>query len=262
MIRGVQITMRGEELSRRIADRIRLHEATLSALDVRIKKREDDQPFDVRAEDGFQTLGELEQERQHYRDRVSQLTLLRDGINAGELYALSRGDLRLTELISPDFTDAAGVPDDKWNGSATNSAIDGLKLTISGEEVRRLLEQRMREHRRRAARWKREETRTLEEQTEDEPLLPEHMCANEAERHEWRADVLGFIHGHIDCAEVYRLGEADLVFGELLPEKPGWMEQAEYEERTSVGFNLERLTKSVGNLMPAYSFPTPETQKE
>jgi hypothetical protein len=38
------------------------------------------------------------------------------------------------------------------------------------------------------------------------------------------------------------LGEADLQFSELLPEKPGWLEQEEYEERTSVGFHLERLS--------------------
>jgi len=48
------------------------------------------------------------------------------------------------------------------------------------------------------------------------------MCANEAQRHEWRAAVLGFIRDHIEPAEIYRLGEADLAFGELLPEKPGW----------------------------------------
>jgi hypothetical protein len=46
------------------------------------------------------------------------------------------------------------------------------------------------------------------------------------------------------------VGEADLAFGELLPEKPGWMEQDEYEERTGVAFHLERLTKRVGELMP------------
>ena len=51
-------------------------------------------------------------------------------------------------------------------------------------------------------------------------------------------------------SEAYRLGEQDLVFGELLPEKPGWIEQQEYEERTSVGFHLERLTKNVGGLVP------------
>jgi hypothetical protein len=39
------------------------------------------------------------------------------------------------------------------------------------------------------------------------------------------------------------LAEADLVFGERLPKKPAWMEQDEYEERTSVGFQLERLAK-------------------
>ena len=128
--------------------------------------------------------------------------------------------------------------------------INGLQLTIPGEEVRRLLEQRLEDHRQRADWWKREQARTPEEQTEDEPLLPEHICENEAERHEWRAAVLEFIRDRIESAEVYRLGEADLRFGELLPEKPGWLEQEEYEERTSVGFHLERLSKRVGEVLP------------
>jgi hypothetical protein len=102
--------------------------------------------------------------------------------------------------------------------------INGLHVTIPGEEVRRLLEQRMEDHRQRAEWWKREQARTPEEQTEDQPALPEHICENEAERHEWRAAVLGFIRDRIESAEIYRLGEADLQFGELLPEKPGWLE--------------------------------------
>src|SRR2546425_10120293 len=109
--------------------------------------------------------------------------------------------------------------------------IDGLRLTIPGEQLRRLLEQRIDDHRRCADRWKREEARKPEDQTEDEPLLPDHICENEAQRHEWRAAVLGFIRDCIESAEVYRLGEADLHFGELLPETPGWLEQEQYEER-------------------------------
>jgi hypothetical protein len=126
--------------------------------------------------------------------------------------------------------------------------IEGLMLTIPGEELRRLLEQRVDEHERRADWWKREQVRAPEEQTEDQPLLPELMCENEAERHEWRAAVLGFIRDRIEPAAVYRLGEADLAFGELLPEKPGSVEQEEYEERTRVGFHLERLTRRAGEL--------------
>ena len=108
----------------------------------------------------------------------------------------------------------------------------------------------MDDHLRRADRWKRKQARAPEEQTEDEPLLPEHICANEAERHAWRVEVLGFIRDHIDLAEAYRLGEADLAFSELLPEKPAWLEQEEYEERTGVGFHLERLAKRVGDVLP------------
>src|SRR5206468_2877663 len=98
---------------------------------------------------------------------------------------------------------------------------DGLDFVLA------VIRELVNEHRRRADWWKAEEARTPEEQTEDSPLLPDHMCANEAERHEWRADVLGFIRDHIEPAEAYRLGEADLAFGELLPEKPEWMEQEE-----------------------------------
>jgi hypothetical protein len=124
--------------------------------------------------------------------------------------------------------------------------IEGLLLTMTGDELLRLLDSRVEAHRRGAARWQRELSRTADQQTEEEPLLPEHMCENEAERCEWRAEVLEFIRDHVDPSEVYRLGQADLEFGELLPPKPGWMEQDEYEERTRVGFQLERLTKRIG----------------
>ncbi len=144
MIRGLQITIRGSELSDRIAERIRMHEVTISALDARIDQRAGDQVFDVRAEDGFKTLGELETERLQYRDRVCCLTLLRDNVAREEIYALDKRDLRLAELIS-----------------------------------------------------------------------------------------------------------TDLAFAELLPAKPGWLEQDEYEERNRVGFQLERLTKEVGALTPS-----------
>jgi hypothetical protein len=131
-----------------------------------------------------------------------------------------------------------------------DAMIDGLRLTISGEEMRELLEDRIEYHERCVRHWRREQARTPEEQTEGEPLLPEHMCEHEAERHGWRADVLGFIRDHIEAAEVYRLGESDLLFGELLPARPWAIEQEEFEERTRVGFQLERLTRKVGDVVP------------
>ena len=259
MISGLQITIRGEELSKRIAARIRIYEAAISALDPRIKRREGDLPFDVRPEDGFKTFAELKSEREHAQDRLCCLTLLRDKVVEGEEYVLDRTDWRLAELISQDGAVPSECDDDNRDYLSKPVAIDGLKLTMTGDEVRRLLEQRVDDHRCRADRWKREEARTPEEQTEDEPLLPSEMCANEAERHTWRAEVLGFIHDHLDAAAVYRLGEADLALAELLPEKPASIEQEEYEERTSVGFHLERLTRKVGAMMPTdFAFSSSE----
>lgn len=119
--------------------------------------------------------------------------------------------------------------------------IDGLKLTMTGEELRTLLQARADAHRANASRWSHELTRTPDEQTEAEPLLPEHMCEHEAERHDWRAEVLEFIREHLEPLEIYRLDESDLAFGELLPRAPGSVEQADYEERTRVGLELGRL---------------------
>jgi hypothetical protein len=123
--------------------------------------------------------------------------------------------------------------------------IDGLKLTMSGGELRALLAARVAEHRASADHWQGEAERTPEEQTDEHPLLPEHMCEYEADRHEWRAEVLEFIHDHVEPQETYRLAKPDLVFGELLPRKPGAVEQNEYEERTRVGFGLERIAKGL-----------------
>ena len=240
MIRGLQITMDGEELSQRIAERIRTHEAAAAALDARIKEREGDRPCDVRAEDGFKTLGDLENDRRRRRDRVTQLTLLRDNLIAGERYVLSKADLRLADLISSDTPDDSDIkPYDAEVG--TRETIDGLKLTMGGYEIHRLLDERIRAHQRRAAHWKTEQARATSDSTE--APLPEQMCWNEAERHEWRAASLRFLRDHLEVEAVYRLAEVDLDFGELLPEKPDSLEQDEYEARTGLVFELERLTK-------------------
>jgi len=140
--------------------------------------------------------------------------------------------------------------------------IDGLKVTITGEELHKLLERRAALHRERAAHWERERERTPEEQRpeeqrEDALVLPDHICENEADRHEWRAEVLDFLREHLEPMEVYRLGEGDLEFGELLPEEPGWMEQEEYEERNRIGFELERLRREVAPHFYAYDRTEP-----
>ena len=122
--------------------------------------------------------------------------------------------------------------------------IEGLKLTIPGEKLRMLLDERIHHHQRCADRWAHEQTRTPSDQTEDNPLLPEHMCSHEEERHRWRTDVLSFIRDHIEIGETYRLAQADLDFGELLPSAPGCLAQEDFEDRTRIGFALERIAKA------------------
>jgi hypothetical protein len=253
MIRGLEIRMAGEDLAGRIAERVRAHETEKAALEERIKRREGDMPYDFRVGDGLETLGELQSRRAFHAERATQLNLIRTHLIGDETYTLNLADLRGADLVAPDA--GGGDAHDGFivesrrptlGSSSEARTIQGLTLTMPGVELQDLLKDRIRSHHDCEGRWKRELARTSADETEDEPLLPSHICENEAERHEWRAEVLGFIHDHIEPAETYRLGEADLAFGELLPAKPGWLEQDEYEERRAVGFQLERLVKRGG----------------
>ena len=78
----------------------------------------------------------------------------------------------------------------------------------------------MAEHQLKAVQWIEEAARTPADETQEAPLLPEHICENEATNHEWRAERLTFLREHIDPTEVYRLGEMDLEFAELLQTEP------------------------------------------
>ena len=183
MYHGLQVRMTADELKARISERIRVRSATADGLDERIKRREGDQPYDIRVEDGLESFGELVEARDFHRQRISELTLFRDRL-AAELHSV-------------------------------------LGERITGHEDS-------------AAWWKLQASRSPEEQTEEEPVPPEQMCQNEADRHAWRAMVLRFIREHVDVTETYRLGPDDLAFGELLPAAPGPVEQIEYEERSRV----------------------------
>jgi hypothetical protein len=125
--------------------------------------------------------------------------------------------------------------------------IEGLRLTIDGNDMRMLLQQRIDELREQVARWSK--VASGEDDDSDDPVqIPQHICEYEAERLRWRVEVLEFLRDHLEPAETYLLGQADLEFGDLLPPRPGSVEQQDYEERTAVGFHLERLAKNVGRL--------------
>ena len=124
--------------------------------------------------------------------------------------------------------------------------IEGLKLTMTGEELRKRLGERIDDHKRLVAHYKREAKREPDPKDDYDFVMPEHQCEYEQELHGWRAAALAYIREHIEGGEVYRLGAADLEFGELLPVKPGSVEQEEYEREERVGFSLERIAKEVG----------------
>ena len=124
--------------------------------------------------------------------------------------------------------------------------IEGLKLTMTAEQLRHRLDERVKHHQRVVEHYEREAKRKPDPKDEYDFVLPEHMCEFEQELHAWRAETLAYIREHLEGGEVYRLGPADLEFGEILPEKPGCVEQDEYERENAVGFNMERIAKEIG----------------
>lgn len=95
--------------------------------------------------------------------------------------------------------------------------IEGLRVTISGEEPRRLLEDRIDDHRASAERWAGEHARTVKEQTGDAPLLPDRMCPSRP----------GATNGAPRCSSASAIGSSR----RRRPPKPFCVEQAEHEER-------------------------------
>jgi hypothetical protein len=124
--------------------------------------------------------------------------------------------------------------------------IDGLKLTLTGEELRARLQERVEDHQRRVEWYRHEKTREPDPNDEYDFCLPEHQCEYGEELHDWRARALAYIAEHIEGGEVYRLSDADLAFGEILPEKPGSVRQSDFERDERIGSSLERIAKEIG----------------
>ena len=102
------------------------------------------------------------------------LTLLRDHVIAAELYALDRAIFPWPQPISADYNVTSEAGSDKAVEFSRKPAIEGLKLTMPGDEMRHLLEQRRDDHHRRAQQWQREQARAPE-QTDEQPLLPDDI---------------------------------------------------------------------------------------
>ena len=95
--------------------------------------------------------------------------------------------------------------------------IDGLKLTMTGAQLRFTLEERIRRHQSDVERLT-TERRTSHRAFKECPY-PDSVVAGEISRAERRIEVLTFIREYIVADEVYRLGEFDLRFADLLPDE-------------------------------------------
>jgi hypothetical protein len=97
--------------------------------------------------------------------------------------------------------------------------IDGLKLSMTGGQLRSHLAERIR--------WHQTEMDRMAEQLHAHRSLVEgpyvdRLLEDEIGQARRRIDVLTFIRDYIVADEVYLLGEFDLRFADLLPDDDGW----------------------------------------
>lgn len=99
--------------------------------------------------------------------------------------------------------------------------IEGLKLTMTGVQLRTNLEGRIDWHQGEIRRM----TKQLQAQAagiQDALEFPSQILEYEIERTKRQIEVLSFIRAYIVADEMYRLGEFDLRFADLLPEEDPW----------------------------------------
>jgi hypothetical protein len=129
---------------------------------------------------------------------------------------------------SPDDAIVVVVPGsarrgpETFNGRGQNwkdVVIDGLKLTMTGLQLKAMLDERIKVHARIAADYARQLKASDEAR---EIALSEDTLEREIERAHAQIEVLTLIRDYTVADETYQLGEFDLRFADLLPE-PDWM---------------------------------------
>lgn len=96
--------------------------------------------------------------------------------------------------------------------------IDGLKLKMSGKELKQLLTARIAYHNGELERFRAELARSSKEHSAEHPLLSPSQCREEMARHSQRSAGLMLILRYLSANEVYLLNETDLRSADLWPE--------------------------------------------
>ena len=98
--------------------------------------------------------------------------------------------------------------------------IDGLKLIMQGEALKAKVAKRIRQHETAVERYRADLKMDPKDQTEEHPLLPEHMLEDMIDERLERIAALTLIYDHVSPGETYLLDQADLQFAEMLPPPP------------------------------------------
>ena len=98
--------------------------------------------------------------------------------------------------------------------------IDGLKLTMTGVQLRTNIEGRIRWHQSEIRRIAKQ--LKIPERSAGDCPYPDTLLESEIARAERQIEVLTFIREYVVADEVYRLGEFDLRFADLLPDDDPW----------------------------------------
>ena len=98
--------------------------------------------------------------------------------------------------------------------------IEGLKLHVRGEVLKARVEERIQQHEEAVTRYRKDQEMDPKDQTDEHPLLPDHILESMIDDRQERIAALELIRDHLVTSETYLLSEHDLQFAELLPRPP------------------------------------------
>lgn len=133
--------------------------------------------------------------------------------------------------------------------------IDGLKLTMPGDVLKARVAGRIRLHESAVERYRADLKMDPKDQTEEHPLLPDHILESMIDERLDRIAALTLIRDHVISAETYLLDKSDLQFAEMLPPppEPEWPEFLARRIGDEVARGMRRVCAVHGSASDAFS---------
>lgn len=98
--------------------------------------------------------------------------------------------------------------------------VEGLRISVKGKRVKAAIAKRIKRLEAAISRYRDDLKMDPKDQTDERPLLPDHMLENMIEEREDEIAALAMFRDNLVDAEVYLLAKQDMEFAHMIPPPP------------------------------------------